>query len=151
MLSLLSFTGVSCLAEEPFKGVNCGRIWNSWSNSERNIFLMGTASGMIKCIDDFYNSIGFHLILIKLNHDEKLSKLLTLSINENNDFLIFFSENRKVIKNAMDDLYKDPANTYIPFRDICYLAYQKLKGEDIEPLLREARKKHYLKINLYKQ
>lgn len=40
----------------------------------------------------------------------------------------------------MDDLYKDPANTYIKLAPIIEIACQKLKGEDVEPLLQKARK-----------
>jgi len=44
------------------------------------------------------------------------------------------------IINAMTELYKDPANTYITYFIMIEIAYQKLKGKNIEPLLREARK-----------
>ena len=45
------------------------------------------------------------------------------------------------IINVVTDLYKDPPNTYIPCFKMIEIAYQELKGEDIEPLLREAREK----------
>lgn len=47
----------------------------------------------------------------------------------------------KNIVNVVTNLYKDPANTYIPIFKMIEFAYQKLKGEDMEPLLQEARKK----------
>jgi hypothetical protein len=41
----------------------------------------------------------------------------------------------------MSDLYKNPANKYIPFSEIIFIACQKLRGESIESSLRELREK----------
>jgi len=43
--------------------------------------------------------------------------------------------------NVISDLYKDPANTYIPISNMCIIASRKIRGETIEALLREAREK----------
>ena len=56
----------------------------------------------------------------------------------------FINDHVDAILKVMDDLYKDPANTYIIANSIIEIACQKLKGEDIEPLLQEARKKALL-------
>lgn len=45
------------------------------------------------------------------------------------------------ITKVMTDLYKDPANTRISISTMIDIAYQKFKGENIELLLQEARKK----------
>ena len=124
---LLSFTGVSYLDEKPF---NFGKFWNSLSTYERDILLTGMSYGMIKCIQDFYDSI---------NYDEKGNKVLPLSISENNNFVIFLTSNCETIRNVMTNLYEDPSNTYIPLHKICYLSHCKLKGESIESSLRELR------------
>ena len=47
---LLSFMEISCLAKEPF---NYGEFWNSFSNSEKMVYLSGMHAGMSKCISDF--------------------------------------------------------------------------------------------------
>jgi len=44
------------------------------------------------------------------------------------------------ISKVMDELYKDPANTYIYAYNMINIACQKLKGEDVELLLQKARK-----------
>ena len=49
-------------------------------------------------------------------------------------------ETLKVIRDIVTDIYKDPANSYIYFSDICYLAFWKLNGKDIDPILIELRK-----------
>ena len=43
------------------------------------------------------------------------------------------------ISKVMDDLYKDSANTYIYPVRMLDISYHKLKGEDVELLLRKAR------------
>jgi len=43
--------------------------------------------------------------------------------------------------NIVNNLYKDPANTYIAVSDMCLLASRKLRGESIELPLRELREK----------
>jgi len=57
------------------------------------------------------------------------------------DFILSEDE---VIRNVVTDLYKDPANIYLSFYDICGIAYKKLKGESIESLLRELRARIWL-------
>lgn len=37
------------------------------------------------------------------------------------------------------ELYEDPTNAYIPIANIYFIAFRKLKGKDIEPLLQKAR------------
>ena len=46
----------------------------------------------------------------------------------------------KTVVNIINDLYKDPANTYISVSNMCLIASRKLRGEPIESLLRELRK-----------
>jgi len=46
----------------------------------------------------------------------------------------------KSLVEIIDDLYKDPANSYIPIANMCLIASRKLRGESIESLLRELRK-----------
>lgn len=41
---------------------------------------------------------------------------------------------------VIDDLYKDPANSYIPIANMCLIASRKLRVEPIESVLRESRK-----------
>ena len=46
----------------------------------------------------------------------------------------------KSLVEGIDDLYKDPANSYISTANMCLIATRKLRGEPIESLLRELRK-----------
>jgi hypothetical protein len=40
----------------------------------------------------------------------------------------------------MTSIYRDASNSYIPFSDAAFIARDKLKGDDVEAALREARK-----------
>jgi len=67
-----------------------------------------------------------------------------LELTELRSYFGGLSENTDRAKNfynIITSIYEDPANTYIPACKIILFAYKKLKGEDIEPLLREAREK----------
>ena len=39
----------------------------------------------------------------------------------------------------MTNLYSDPANTYVRFDSMVYIARDKLSGKDVDPALRHAR------------
>jgi len=116
---LISFTGISSLAKEhPI----AGEVWNdiNMSDIHKNIYLQGIAGGFI------------------------LSGIIT-SITGLSDWNNFILQNNETIIKVMDDLYKDPANMYIDWCLICLVACQKLKGEDVEQLLKDFRKIAYQK------
>jgi len=116
---LSSFMEIPCLAKEhPI----AGELWNDINMSDiyKNIYLQGIAGGFI------------------------LSATIT-SITELKDWNNFILQNNETIIRVMNDLYKDPANTYIDWCLICLIACQKLKGEDTEQLLKGFRKIAYQK------
>lgn len=135
---LLSFTGISSLDKEPY---NYGKIWNSWSDYMRSIYIMGLKDGLQNQI---YFSFIDRLIIEekdvfnKFLKDSEVVKTEKAGKNTLWDFIMFDDE---AIRNVMTDLCKDPANTYISFYDMVGIAYRKLKGESIESSLREAREK----------
>jgi hypothetical protein len=43
------------------------------------------------------------------------------------------------LANVMTDLYRDPANTYIEYGAMVYVARDKLSGREVESRLRQAR------------
>ena len=133
---LFSFMEISCLAKEPH---NYGKIWNSWSDYIRSIYIMGLKDGLQNQI---YFSFIHRLIIEEKDVFDKFLKDSEVVKTEEKgnrilwDFIMFDDE---AIRNVMTDLYKDPANTYISFYDMGGIAYRKLKGESIELLLRELR------------
>lgn len=129
----LSFVEISCLAQESW-----GKAWNSISYLEKQFYLVGMTDGLIMCISDFYISAGSYIVKLE-DYEERM--ILTASMARSNDLLGLITSNSEAIINIMNDLYEDPANIYIIYRDIFILSCRKLKGEDIEPLLQKARKK----------
>ena len=127
MCCLLSFVEFSCLAEESLTN---GDFWNVSSFMEKVNYITGFRMGILKCV----------LKLGPLTPRAKGSDL-AIAFDELLDLYGFIREHLDAIITVMDDLYKEPANTYIQLELICEIACEKLKGEDIEPLLREARKK----------
>ena len=135
---LLSFVEISCLTQERY---NYGKIWNSWSDYMRSIYIMGLKDGLQKQI-----TLPF-IAQLKIEETDVFDKYLkdseVVKTEEKGnrilwDFIMFDDE---AIRNVMTDLYKDPANTYISFYDMVGIAYRKLKGESIESSLREARER----------
>jgi len=129
---------IFCLAEEPY---NYGKIWNSWSDYMRSIYTMGLKDGLQ---DQFSFSFIARLMMEENNVLDKYfkdSEVIKTEKTRNRTLWDFIMFDDKAIRNVMTDLYKDPANVYIEFSSMCLIAYHKLKGEDIEPLLQEARKK----------
>jgi hypothetical protein len=51
----------------------------------------------------------------------------------------FVFYNTDVLEKVLTDLYQDPANTFIVFSSMIYIARDKLSGLDVEPKLRRAR------------
>jgi len=129
---LLSFTEISYLAEKPS---DYGEFWNILSEHEKQMYLLGMRDGMKTVTTNCIKRFGPYL------SKEKESQLAGIDfLTEYKEYINFLSSSDPTILKVMTDLYKDPANTYIFFVGMVGIAYQKLKGEDIEPLLQEARK-----------
>lgn len=129
MACLLSFTEISYLAEER---LTFGEYWNALSELERVFFIWGFRSGISLCLEKFEPFISTEEIWIVHYELYELYRYVFL------ETITFIT--------VITDLYEDPANTHIWHSDMCQIAYQKLMGEDIEPLLREARKKASLQL-----
>ncbi|HUS49261.1 MAG TPA: hypothetical protein VMZ91_03805 [Candidatus Paceibacterota bacterium] len=133
---LLCLLEISCLANEPSSP---GEIWNTSSVMVKVVYVLGFQQGIGMTLNKLASTIeGFS--------DEGKAWIVALSgdggkaWDELVDLSNFLDEHEPAILKIMDDLYKDPANTYIFIADICLLAYHKLKGENIEPLIQKARK-----------
>lgn len=101
--------------------VNYGRRWNAWSGESRSIYLEGFVDGQ---------SHTYLLLTNDLPKDRRESlRMQTFTFYDGS-----------AIRDVMTSLYSDPANTYITFDSMVYIARDKLAGQDIESRLREARK-----------
>jgi len=100
--------------------VNYGKRWNAWPDSSRSVYLEGFRDGQSHTYLAFLNDLS-------PNRVEPL-RLQTFTLYETT-----------AIRDVMTNLYSDPANTYITFSAMVYVARDKLSGKDIEPMLRGAR------------
>lgn len=130
---LLSFIDISFLAKEI---LSPGEAWNSLTKTEKAGYIRGFRDGIQECLSEL-------VPLYNAETEENIDMLMAL--RKLHDLCYFIWEYGRAIITVIDDLYKDPANTYIHWPSMCEVACQKLKGEDVEQLLKEARKEGYLK------
>jgi hypothetical protein len=99
---------------------NYGREWNAWSNVSRSIYLQGFVDGQSNTY-------------LALLNDLPAERREPLRIQT------FTFYDSAAIRDVMTNLYSDPANTYIRYDSMVYVARDKLGGKDVEPMLRRAR------------
>ena len=138
-LCLLSFMEISCLSQESNK--SAGEMWNQLTGETKFIIVVAYTAGIQHCFIELVP-----LLTVRSdqappsNEDKRLWEEEMKVINKLYEIQSCSADYLLDITRVMTDLYKDPANTRISISIMIDIAYQKLKGEDIEPLLREARK-----------
>jgi hypothetical protein len=154
MFVLLSFVKFSCLAEDLF---NYAELWNSLSSYEKGILILGVGSGIEKCVEDFIDWFSSFVKEEGTKNEKKEMKLkdwLNLKITE------------KGIKEGEEDIKREVGIYLLEYQveyyrtflwddsdfvaqiritselyDMYFLASRKLRGEPIDLLLGELRKK----------
>ncbi|HWP36684.1 MAG TPA: hypothetical protein VNL18_03930 [Gemmatimonadales bacterium] len=99
---------------------NFGRQWNGWSSSFRSIYLDGFIDGQ--------SSTYFALEGDLPSERREALRQKTFT---------FYGVD--AIRDVMTDLYADPANAFIRYDAMVYIARAKLDGKDVEPMLRYSR------------
>lgn len=116
---------------------NFGEFWLGLNEMEKIMYFWGVRDGMVVGVQDMFSVEEDNII--GLSDDEKIFIGIQVSKYIYKRYSVI-SENSSVIIGIMDDLYEDSANSYIKFPYMVNIAINKLKGQDIEPLLRNARK-----------
>ena len=132
---LLSFMEISCLANE-------SDDWNSMRYIDKATYVWGVISGVSMCIKQIADCAP------QFTNKKNEAKFYAF-LKDNYNFVNLFmtGDEKKTINllktfiNVISDLYKVPANTYIPIENMCIIASRKLRGEPIESLLGELREK----------
>ena len=138
MFCLFSFIEISYLAEEH---INFAEYWNIFTDYERQTYLIGLGHGLAKGFLDCVNQFAPNLP--EGEEGEKIRASIPIVINKYFQFINFISgdsSSRNAVITVTTDLYRDSANIFIPLTEMIFIAYKKLNGENIEPLLQEARK-----------
>ena len=133
---LLSFIGVSYSNEEPKK---YGELWDGLSDIQKATFVVAMDSGITKGFE--LCMIGYADYFSKRVYEERYQAGITYLTAFNNYLDLRSPLDLEVISKVITELYKDPANIYIRVEDMYIIALHEMKGEDVEPLLREAREK----------
>lgn len=129
VLAILIVTlSASTMATDLF---NYGQRWKSWSVGTRNVYLEGFQDGS----NHAYWTAGDQW----LAHGDFLKNPALQKVKKVSGNVHFFVE-LSVIRDVMTGLYEDPANTFIKWETVLYLARDKLMGEDISERLIKARK-----------
>lgn len=115
-LGVLAGTNISA-QDELF---NYGREWIPWSNTSRSIYLEGFVDGQSNTYAALLNDLP-------AGRREPL-RIQTFTFYDG-----------AAIRDVMTNLYSDPANTYIRYDSMVYIARDKLNGKDVDPRLRRAR------------
>jgi hypothetical protein len=124
---LFFYMVINCIAKDD---LSQGELWNNLTQLDRDgvsisemvklTYIRGIADGI------------FLSVAVILDQDEKVTDKLTGET-------YFIRENMKEIIKVMDDLYEDPSNVNIKFDWMCYIACEKLRGENVELLIRDGR------------
>jgi hypothetical protein len=135
VICLLSFVGTSSLAKP-------SETWKQLKDFDKGVYVFGIRQGIWMCIEQLADCRPTQFTNIEL--EAKFTAFLKDAFNFTNLFLTDDTEKSvdlwKSLVEVIDDLYKDPANSYIPIANMCLIASRKLRGEPIESLLQEARK-----------
>lgn len=134
---LLSFVEISCLAKE-----SAGEYWNYMHHTDKIVYIAGVIGGVRMWMKQILDHSPH-----QFTSKEDEVKFSTFALDNFNFLNLFVTDDKKETEklletfiNVISDLYKDPANTYIPIANMCLIASRKLRGEPIESLLRELRK-----------
>ena len=135
VICLLSFVGTSSLAKP-------SELWNLSKKTEKAILVFGVRQGAWMFMEQVTDCRPIQFVNSEL--EAKFMAFYKDALNFTNLFLTGDAEKGidiwKSLVEVIDDLYKDPANSYIPIANMCLVASRKLRGEPIESLLRELRK-----------
>ncbi len=118
-----------CLADDPY---NYALVWKGWSDQARIAYLWGARDGG----GQTYLAAGFGWLppgeFGRKPESERVSRVRKKT-------MLLFEES--ALTPVISDLYRDPANAFVPLIDMTFIARDKLQGSAIDDSLREARKR----------
>ena len=114
---------------EEHKAFKYGEAWLALASEAKFMFLEGYSEGVIQGIADAHKVIT--------RKDGMDMKVFQKAVNLHNPY---YNTDEKVLIDVMTELYKDPANVYIQYDQMIWVAKHKLDGHTIEAELTNARK-----------
>jgi hypothetical protein len=126
---LLLASSAPCLADDPY---NYATVWKEWSDQSRRAYLWGARDGG----GQVYLAAAFEWL--SKGEFGRVPESARVSRVRKKTMLVF--EESALIP-VITDLYRDPANAFVPLMDMTLIARDKLQGSAFEDSLRQARKK----------
>lgn len=126
---LVSFAGVSFLAQE---NSSPREIWMLLTAMEKASYLRGLRDGITECLS--------YLVTMAPTDDKEME----MAMDEMVVLVEFIWGNGRPIVELMDNLFRDPVNENVQWPWMCMVACGILEGQDVEQMLKEARKEGHL-------
>lgn len=116
---------LTCNSTFPQERRQYGREWRQLNLSERTIYLSGLQEGAYQ-LNNFKMSMdNFKELNLNQTQKDKITILIKKHLKE----IDISSLGTGVVAGVMEDLYKDPANTFIPWNEMAELAIMRLQGK----------------------
>lgn len=108
-----------------------GKIWTAWGKDGQTAYIWGFIDG---------GGYALQTVMSEIIASDKRGGKVPKSFYENIRLktATLYDENK--IIDVITNLYKDPANSYILFNDMVYIARDSLSGKDVSKAILEARK-----------
>lgn len=124
---ILDGTSLVARADDPY---NYAEVWKGWSVEAKSAYLWGLTDGLSHAYVEAASA------WLPAGEFQKHDSARVRRVDE----ALFLQFEASALGPVMTDLYGDPANAFIKFRDMAELARDKLKGSDIQERLLKARK-----------
>jgi hypothetical protein len=144
LTTVLFFLGIA-LTSNPVYSVDMqdyGKIWTAWGKDGQTAYIWGFIDGGAHALQTVMSEI-----IVSDKRGGKVPKSFYENIRLKTATL--YDENK--IIDVVTNLYKDPANSYIWFNDMIYIACDSLSGKDVSKAILEARKAAMINYELNKK
>jgi hypothetical protein len=130
---VLFFLGIALISNPVYSAdmQDYGKIWRAWGKDGQTAYIWGFIDGQ---------SYTFLTVMSEIIASDKKGDKVPKSFDKNIRLktAILYDENK--IIDIITNLYKDPANSYVWFQDMVYIARDSLSGKDVTKAILEARK-----------
>lgn len=109
-----------------------GRQWQQLNLSEKTIYLCGLQDGAYYLIRFKMSMDNFKELSLNQAQKDKINILMEKHLKE----IDISSLGTDVVADVILDLYRDPANTFIPWQDMAEVAVMRLQGKPGDDIMR---------------
>lgn len=133
LMIVLLFLGIALTSTPVYSAdmQDYSKIWTAWGKDGQTAYIWGFIDG---------GGYALQTVMSEIIASDKKGGKVPKSFYENIRLktATLYDENK--IIDVITNLYKDPANSYIWFNDMLYIARDSLSGKDVSKAILEARK-----------